>query len=152
MTKNVLWVFIFFVVLTGTVFSQNYNQNYAVDAFNTVKVSNTFDVFKFQNRDNPDSIKNLYRIPSPLSISSTGAFFINASIGLGIGSYAQGDTLGGTIGLLGELSGLGIMIGGVLMTDPSSTNNVLPLGMVIGGAVIFLGTRIFEYIRPWFFE
>jgi hypothetical protein len=155
MTKKITWVCVFFVLVTGTVFSQNYD----AAVFNTTKLSDTFDVFKFQNRNNHDYILNTHLTPSLMSISSTGAFSVNLTLGLGLGSYLQGDVLGGTIGLLGELIGLGLMIGGFVMADSVSINDAQyketvtgASVMVIGGAVMYLGTRIFECIRPWFFE
>ncbi|MDR2491825.1 MAG: P13 family porin [Spirochaetaceae bacterium] len=155
MVKKIGLVFIFFVVLTGAVFSQNYD----TDVFNTKKLYGSFDVFEFQNRNNQDSINNPFRMLSPMSIPAGGAFAINLSVGLGLGSYIQGDVLGGTIGLLGEIIGLGLVIGGSVMaasvsiTDTQYNETITGASvMVIGGSVIFLGTRIFECIRPWFFE
>ncbi|MDR2491747.1 MAG: P13 family porin [Spirochaetaceae bacterium] len=155
MVKKIGLVFVFFAVLTGTGFSQNYD----TDVFNTKKLHNSFDVFEFQNRNNQDSINNPFRMLSPMSISAGGAFAINLSVGFGLGSYIQGDVLGGTIGLLGEIIGLGLVIGGYVMaasvsiTDTQYNETITGASvMVIGGSVMFLGASIFEYIRPWFFE
>jgi hypothetical protein len=83
------------------------------------------------------------------------AFALNALLGVGIGSYAQGDILGGVIGTVGELGGIclfyvpyfGAISDGQL--TESELETMLP--MMLGGAAILLGTRIFEFIRPFTF-
>jgi hypothetical protein len=95
---------------------------------------------------------------SPMRIPAWGAFLINAGAGMGIGSYIQGEKLGGTIGLVGELGGLGLMLGGFYSMVDFSTyefnidKSRTGMGFMLGGLALVMGTRVFEYIRPWFFK
>lgn len=93
---------------------------------------------------------------------------LNIFPGLGLGSFIQGDPLGGFIGLGGEVLGVGLMttgvvwgmvaVGGVVLTEiwtGGQANSSLDPGaaaaisaLVISGSVIWTGTRIFEIIRP----
>lgn len=91
--------------------------------------------------------------------SATLPFVVNLLVGAGIGSYIQGDTLGGTIGLVGETVGLCAITGGYLMTvydalNSTTTDGVYELDptgtiVIVAGAAIWAGARIFELIRPF---
>ncbi|MDR2659078.1 MAG: P13 family porin [Spirochaetaceae bacterium] len=96
---------------------------------------------------------------SPMDIPDWGAFLINAVCGFGIGSFIQGDGLGGAITLTGDVVGIALYIGGLLsLADNinSDTNNVSSiepgLGLIISGAVVFIGAQIFSMIRPWVYD
>ena len=100
-----------------------------------------------------------------------GPFALNFLLGLGIGSFVQGDTVGGWIGVLGEAAGIAALLYGVslLPTDFFTPyyddddydysgyyyNDYDQLekasNFMIGGAVLFAGIRIFEWIRPFVF-
>jgi hypothetical protein len=87
--------------------------------------------------------------PAQLAAPDWAAFMLNFFVGVGVGSYAQGDITGGVIGTVGEVGGLGMMISGLAMSDGSpGTGAVISLT----GLGIFLGTRIFELIRPWTYD
>ena len=83
------------------------------------------------------------------------AFALNALLGLGIGSYAQGDILGGVIGTVGEFGGICLFYVPYLRAvsdgqlTESEAKDILP--MMMGGFAVLLGTRIFEFIRPFTF-
>lgn len=91
--------------------------------------------------------------------SATLPFVVNLIVGAGIGSYIQGDTVGGTIGLVGEAVGLCAITGGYLMAvydaldtmDTTETYVPDPTGTIVmaAGAAIWAGARIFELIRPF---
>lgn len=70
-------------------------------------------------------------------VSAGGPFALNLLLGAGIGSFVQGDTTGGLIGLGGELTGLALILAG----EDSAPVTI--------GAILFVGTRIFELVRPW---
>jgi hypothetical protein len=91
---------------------------------------------------------------SPMAVSEDKmiAFLLNFFVGLGVGSYTQGDIAGGVIGTAGELGGVGMVVGGMVMEgnsvmEGSGSGKGLPL--MISGFIVMLATRIFEYIRPW---
>ena len=74
--------------------------------------------------------------------STTLPFIVNLFAGCGIGSYIQGDVTGGTIGLLGELASVGMIVFGA--TGSGERNY-----MTIIGTAALAGFRIFELIRPF---
>ena len=69
-------------------------------------------------------------------------FIVNLFAGCGIGSYIQGDVTGGTIGLLGELASVGMIVFGATVSGERNY-------MTIIGTVALAGFRIFELIRPF---
>jgi len=80
------------------------------------------------------------------------AIALNATLGLGIGSYVQGDVTGGTIALIGDILGWGMIIIGaanpiVENYGMYATVEVSPLVYI--GAIVLSGVRIFELIRPF---
>ncbi|MES0490659.1 MAG: P13 family porin [Leptospirales bacterium] len=83
-------------------------------------------------------------------------FGINLFVGFGIGSFIQGDTASGTIGLLGDLTGIILIFGGYLRglipallgderVDTTTT------AMYITGGVVLCASRIFQWIAPFVF-
>ncbi|MDR0557107.1 MAG: P13 family porin [Treponema sp.] len=84
------------------------------------------------------------------------AFALNVLFGFGIGSYAQGDILGGVIGTVGEVGGICLFcvpyvrfaVSDVQLTESEAKGMLL---MMMGGFAVLLGTRIFEFIRPFTF-
>ena len=97
--------------------------------------------------------------------SPTVPFVINLLVGLCIGSYVQGDSAGGTTGLIGELcsyaavaGGYGLMFAaGMLSPGCNPDGFIIPdqgkmtAGTVlcIAGGAALLGFRIYECIRPF---
>jgi hypothetical protein len=81
-------------------------------------------------------------------------FLLNFILGFGIGSYVQGDTTGGTIGLCLDLSGLALVVSGAIIyanavvtsEDPFTTKGIV--AYFAGGAML-LGSRIFQLVRPF---
>ena len=72
--------------------------------------------------------------------SATVPFLCNFLLGVGIGSFIQGDTKGGLIGLSGELLGLSIYLSGSLSGSAGAASL---------GALLLLGTRIYELVQPF---
>ncbi len=70
---------------------------------------------------------------------ATVPFLLNFLLGCGIGSYIEGDTTGGTVGLVGELGSLAIVLVGY--------NS----GIGYIGIATLLATRIYEIVRPFTF-
>jgi hypothetical protein len=70
-------------------------------------------------------------------------FAINLLVGAGIGSYIQGDTVGGTTALVGELGSVAMMYIGA---------GTLNEGLLYGGAISLICFRIYELIRPFNFQ
>lgn len=73
-----------------------------------------------------------------------GPFVCNLLLGFGIGSFIQGDTAMGVVGLVGE--GLGL----VMLLNNSSTYYGVSTGFYIGFG-LFLGTRILELVMPFMY-
>lgn len=90
---------------------------------------------------------------------------LNILPGLGLGSFIQGDPLGGLVGLGGEVAGIGMagyglvfgyanllgaiftgMVGGD--TSDSAKGMELAVYVGIGGLVVWVGTKVFEIARP----
>lgn len=86
-------------------------------------------------------------------------FAVNFFVGLGIGSYIQGDTAGGTIALVGELGSFALFGTGFLITAANSgdsmgnpgNENLMKVGgcVALAGVISYVGFRIFEWIRPF---
>ena len=97
------------------------------------------------NYDNPDQLINYMRVRN----NPTIPFSYNLLIGLGTGSFLQGDNVGGTIGLLGDLLTLGLMTYATAEDayNPSEFTNNLLLASCAG----FLASRVFQLIRPIFY-
>ena len=49
--------------------------------------------------------------------SAAGGFALNTLIGCGVGSYSQGDWVGGTIGLCGEVGGASLLAAGIVLMN-----------------------------------
>ncbi len=89
--------------------------------------------------------------------TATLPFVLNLFVGMGIGSYVQGDSTGGTVGLVGELVSLSVALGGygMMLNEAYTTNNMKSSTatagsiMVIAGLASTLAIRIFEMIRPF---
>jgi hypothetical protein len=146
--KKLLCLFVL-VIMPALMFADDFSHPFA----NRVEFGGGFTVATNQILDSPDITHSKL---SPLGIPNWGAFIINVVAGAGIGSYVQGDILGGTIGLVGELGGIGLIYGGYFSIFDFSTGKLKEdvqtgMGLMIGGAVLFAGTRIFECIRPWFY-
>ena len=81
-------------------------------------------------------------------------FVVNLVVGLGIGSFIQGDTQGGLIALAGDITGFGMIVAGYgqalssaySLGDPTAGATMLTLG-----SLILLGTRVYELINPFSF-
>jgi hypothetical protein len=78
------------------------------------------------------------------------AFFVNLFPGFGIGSYIQGDLVGGIIGTVGESIGAGVLAGGIIIAGgfDISSGGPGPI-MTIAGGALFIGTKIFSLIKPF---
>lgn len=90
---------------------------------------------------------------------------LNILPGLGLGSFVQGDPLGGFVGLGGEVVGAGLLVfggaygyanllgaifAGMLGADTTMSAGNFQTGMylAVGGAVLWTGTKVFEIARP----
>jgi hypothetical protein len=81
--------------------------------------------------------------------SEWGAFGVNMIIGLGLGSFAQGDEIGGTIALCGELTGITLIAVAALWEEPDTSGKFEPnLKLMIPGLAVWLGSRVFSIFRP----
>ena len=89
---------------------------------------------EIRNMSNQLELSEKFFIYQEKQKSSTMPFVLNLLLGLGIGSWVQGDAVGGVIGTVGGIGGL------VLMNSPDSQQV---------GAVLFLGTWIFDLFRPF---
>ncbi|MDR2149595.1 MAG: P13 family porin [Spirochaetaceae bacterium] len=96
-----------------------------------------------------------------------GPFALNFLLGFGIGSFVQGDAAGGWTTLLGEAAGIAAFCYGVSLmpvaVDEDYANSYEGYEytsndqwekaeiFILGGAGLFIGMRIFEWIRPFVF-
>ena len=78
-----------------------------------------------------------------------GAGFLN--IFLGLGSYTMGDWLGGTIILLGDIAGIGLIINGFEVAGTYATMGKA-LGSIILGGGIYLFTLSYGFYRPFRYQ
>ncbi len=77
-------------------------------------------------------------------------FILNFILGFGIGSFVEGDDLGGWIMLGTQLGGVGLMLGGGLgSTRHGGGMNTGEIVMMVSGAVITVVSRIWGWIRPF---
>ncbi len=86
--------------------------------------------------------------------SGTGPFVANLLFGFGIGSYVQGDTLGGTISLCADLGGYGLVIGGTVAAAAGIASNsespaVAGSTAILAGTAVLVANKIFTCIRPF---
>jgi hypothetical protein len=86
------------------------------------------------------------------------AFVLNLLLGAGIGSFVQGDTLGGVIGACGEVGGFIFVLVGVIPKQEQvyygyyTTELSFPnIGLSYVGLGVLMGTRIFELVRPFIY-
>jgi hypothetical protein len=86
------------------------------------------------------------------------AFALNLVLGMGIGSFVQGDALGGLVGLFGELGGMTLFIIGIVpeieLVYHEEGNSYYSISypniaLFYVGTGVLLGTRVFEMIRPF---
>jgi len=88
------------------------------------------------------------------------AFALNFIFGHGIGSFVQGDTVGGVIGLVGDLGGMAMIYipcFSILsdLGDESKSFDLFfenarkKMGIMIAGAVVLTGVKVFELVRPF---
>ena len=79
------------------------------------------------------------------------AFLLNFFLGLGIGSFVQGDTTGGIIGLSGDLGGYALFLAGyfyIRYYGFMATKYVL-MPLIFGGSAVIAAFRIFQLVRPF---
>lgn len=78
-------------------------------------------------------------------------FVVNVVAGMGIGSYIQGDPLGGTVGLVGEIGSLALVLYGSSRADGANEGEIsyTNLPVMYLGLGTFVATRIFEMVRPF---
>ena len=87
-----------------------------------------------------------------------GAFALNFFLGFGIGSFVQGDKTGGIIGLVGDAIGVSLIYYGMLsafaniFSMHSNDNRSSYSGFLFAGSFIYIGSRVFQLIRPWVYE
>ncbi len=79
-------------------------------------------------------------------------FVLNLLLGLGIGSYVQGDTKGGTTALVGELASMALLLTGASQATMNSYGEVEGGEMMYLGYVGMIGFRLYELIRPFSFS
>ncbi|MDH4262465.1 MAG: P13 family porin [Spirochaetia bacterium] len=75
---------------------------------------------------------------------------LNLFLGLGIGSYVQGDTLGGIVGTLSDLFGVGAMFASTAFMSPRY-NSVIPASLILSGLGILAFSKVYQIVRPFTF-
>jgi hypothetical protein len=89
------------------------------------------------------------------------AFVLNLVLGFGIGSFVQGDTFGGIVGLVGDLGGLALFYSPyfyflINFMDAIDNREIISLEdykkslwIMAGGLVVLTLTHVFEVVRPF---
>ena len=72
-------------------------------------------------------------------------FACNITMGLGLGSFMQGDVVGGSVGLFSDIGSAALIIGSTYLDPLSKESNTLTTSAV----VLFLASRVFQVIRPF---
>lgn len=95
-----------------------------------------------------------YSLYESKKTSGTVPFVVNLLLGCGIGSYIQGDTLGGTISLCADLGGYGLIIGGMISATTGIVQNSASSAAggstaVLAGSIVLVANKIFTCIRPF---
>jgi hypothetical protein len=142
-----------FVLVGSCLFGQNVFSNYHINNYGDNSFSNySLTLSPLADNKATRAIDNRW-----------SAFVLNLLLGFGIGSFVQGDALGGVIGLCGEIGGATLLVVGIIpkeeqvyhqgyqgnygyYTTESSFNNI---GLAYIGLGVLLGTRIFELVRPF---
>jgi hypothetical protein len=141
------------LVLVGTcLFGQNFSLNYPINYFGNNDFSNySLTLSPFADRKVTRAVDDKWP-----------AFILNLVLGAGIGSFVQGDTLGGVVGLCGEVGGVVLLVVGIIPEEKqvyrqgyyggyyNTTEFSYPnIGFAYVGLGVLLGTRIFELVRPF---
>ena len=105
---------------------------------------------KIEDRSRDLNIEQKYLLLNQYKKEAGVPFVLNMMLGLGIGSFVQGDTKGGLTGLLGELGSFGVMMGGSFFLYGYSYNSyTIGYIMMIAGVTAWFGFRVYELVRPW---
>jgi hypothetical protein len=79
------------------------------------------------------------------------AFLLNLLPGFGVGSFYQGDKVGGTLACFGDLIGLSFYYAASYNMDNSSNSDLTGVLFYLGFGILSF-SRIFELIRPWVYS
>jgi hypothetical protein len=139
--KKLLAVTILCGLVSG-VFAQTFD-------FNSWTKADLFDTALYQN--NSSSVTRFAFTPEQKGVRAERnkwpAFILNTALGFGIGSFVQGDTLGGFTGLLGDLAGIGLFWVGLY--GPYFLPMSFSPWMYFGGMGVFAVSRIIQMVRPF---
>ncbi|MDR1175854.1 MAG: P13 family porin [Treponema sp.] len=139
-----LVLFCGFVLLSNCLFGQELFSQYPMNYYGDNAFSN------YSLTVSPFADSNAAKIEDDKWI----AFALNFFVGAGVGSFVQGDTLGGVVGLCGELGGFAFIVAGIIPTSEDRADGTTEFSFpnirfVYIGFSILMGTRIFELIRPF---
>ena len=84
--------------------------------------------------------------------SPTVPFVVNFLVGAGIGSFIQGDKIGGYTGLITDVVALGLYTAGYVQVITAALDNEISEGgatLLLVGAGVMLGSKIYQCIRPF---
>ena len=100
-------------------------------------------VFSQESGDTSDRAFLQYEVQK---MDPWGPFALNLLLGLGIGSFVQGDTTGGLLVAGGEVLGVGLMVAGYssAVNDPGSGGTI-----VLVGAGLLVAARIAGLVFPF---
>jgi len=182
MTRLVIFVFLVLFVSIGLIFADNNNliitttNSFGFTQFDSIE-NNFFGYGNFM-ANNEFSYTSDFTLfasnnASKASDRRVSGFLLNLFLGFGIGSYVQGDTTGGTIGLLGDGIGTALLITCIFKISSATTQynldlihantsarreqalsdyysnleNALIFGIISGA--VYSASRIFQLIRPF---
>jgi len=162
MSKRVLILLIFTAFSVNFIFAQSNSEIEASDLNSGIllmgdEYSLGLSNYQFNSLNRPLTLIPLSSTAQRAKDDQLAAFLLNFFIGMGIGSFYQGDNVGGMICLGGELLGAGIVtIGFVgmytnIMNAPVEEDIAFDeksITLIIVGAAISTAARIFSYIRP----
>ncbi|GMO37984.1 MAG: hypothetical protein Ta2F_14180 [Termitinemataceae bacterium] len=143
---------LFFV--TANVFCQEQEQEQSEDTFYIQQQENQPDSEDKTTEENTADVK--IRLSKIRYISPWIGFFFNIAPSLGIGSFIQGDTKSGFIGLATELGGATIMAVGLLWRnslefDLNAPAHIIATTVTVTGFLLAAGSIFFQLIAPFTF-
>ena len=158
MKKSLIIVLLLLVIVPGSLFAMELSK----------KSQNEILVFKNTVSGMSDSQKMFYLQQNEKSLAQP--LLLNIFLGLGIGSFVEGDTVGGTTSLIWELASLSLYIYGNVKFildyygaidayyDAMLNGNEYNLnagevfatgfGAMLVGVISYLGARVFAITRP----
>lgn len=160
MKKAIVWLGILLLVVGATypIFSAaDFNPKYfeiSMMLDNTKKLSDV-QISLISQQVGSLSAEQKFMLYESHKKSAALPFVVNFFVGAGIGSFVQGDTKGGTVGLVLDLLALSLFYNGMLESYNMYYDDVYYEGRVemyvMAAGALFLSSKIYQWVRPFKF-